>query len=199
LRRGPSSRIVARVNSPGLIVATRHSDWKSHCDELVVFVLLTLRACLVAVSIQAMSACWGPDFPVRAEGLSSHAVRVVALAVADVVNDMHGHEFYAARKKLAEKVGMDRDTVGDVLKHLVEAGVLSVVELSPGKPVRYRWNIGTYGDPPQGVRSSTVGGAVTSPHRNTNRNTRDTGGERRDYRHAPPTLEEQRAKYGVEI
>jgi len=133
------------------------------------------------MSIRAMAECWGSTFPAKADGISPQTVRLVALAVADVVNDLHDNEFWGARRLLAEKVGCDPDTVGDVLKHLCHTGVAEVMSAEPGFPVRYRWRgcgdppqgVGGLGcgdppqgsgEPPQGVRSSTAGGAVTSPH-----------------------------------
>jgi hypothetical protein len=154
------------------------------------------------MAIEAMSSCWGPDFPVDAQGLSAQTVRVVALAVADVVNDTHGWRFYGRRKSVAAKVCCDPDTVGDVFAHLVEEGVMSVVEAPPGKPVEYEWlwgrrDLETHGDPPHPLRSSTVGGAVTSPHQKTNRDQVEpppqppaSGGRTRD---DEPLAAEQRA------
>lgn len=86
-----------------------------------------------------MTHCWGEDFPVDSPGLSRHVIRLVALAVADVVNDLNDNEFWGARRLLAAKVGVDPDTVSDVMKHLSAAGVIDVVERKPGRAVRYRW------------------------------------------------------------
>lgn len=149
------------------------------------------------MSIDAMSACWGDGFPVHAEGLSPCAVRVVALAIADVVNDMHGYTFYASRKKVALKVGMDPDTIGDVLSHLVHCGVLTILKKSTGRPTVYRWNVETYGGSPHPLRSATATPAVTSPHHKTKTYGTETG--RRDYDCEPMTPEEIAIKYGVEI
>ena len=158
------------------------------------------------MSIQAMSSCWGPEFPADAEGISPAMTRVVALAIADVVNDLHGNEFYGSRKLLSRKVGCDPDTVSDVIRHLVERGVMVEIKRDPGRPVVYRWALGApeklstgkggsgespqggCGDSPPGVRSTTARGAVTSPLHKTNRYARETRGSgssedsgRRDY------------------
>jgi len=92
------------------------------------------------MSIVAMSHCWGENFPVKAKGVSSAAVRLVALSIADVVNDANDNEFYGSVTRLAAKVTLSRETVGLVLKHLVEAGVLDQLEERPGGTTRYRWN-----------------------------------------------------------
>jgi hypothetical protein len=92
------------------------------------------------MSIVAMSHCWGENFPVKAKGVSSAAVRLVALSIADVVNDANDNEFYGSMTRLAAKVTLSRETVGLVLKHLVEAGVLDQLEERPGGTTRYRWN-----------------------------------------------------------
>ncbi len=91
------------------------------------------------MSISAMSSCWGEDFPVGAEGLSAPAVRVVALAVADVVNDVHHNEFYGSLPNLAAKVGLGRDTVRRVMKHLTDVGVITVRRAEEGRPTVYAW------------------------------------------------------------
>jgi len=132
------------------------------------------------VSVQAIGQCWGPTFPVSAPGISPQTVRLVAIAVADVVNDVHHNEFWGARRLLAEKVGIDPDTVSDVMQHLCAVGVIEVVERNPGKSVRYRWlggggppplpEPGSGGSPPLpavaeplGSGGVTAGGAVGSP------------------------------------
>ena len=122
-----------------------------------------------------MSACWGPDFPARAEGISPQTVRLVALAVADVVNDAHDYRFFAARKKVAAKVGCDPDTVGDVFRHLVDSGVMRVVRCDPGRPVEYQWTmVPGVRSSTAPLRSSTAGGAVTSPHHKTKEHSTNT-------------------------
>lgn len=95
------------------------------------------------MSIAAMASCWGDRFPVDdCPDVHPATVRLVALAIADVVNDTHGNEFFAALSRLAEKVCLHRDTVRLVMRHLSAVGVLAVLEApSPqgGKPGRYRW------------------------------------------------------------
>lgn len=92
------------------------------------------------MSVQAMSECWGPNLPMANEmGLRPATIRLVALAVADVVNDAHDNEFYGSVTKLAAKVGLSRQCVGQVLKHLCDAGVLSQLEERPGGTTKYRW------------------------------------------------------------
>ncbi len=156
------------------------------------------------MSIDAMRTCWGPDFPAEAKKIRPQTVRLVALAVADVVNDMHDNRFYASRKTLAKKIGCHPDTVGDVMRHLVQAGAMERIKSDPGRPVEYRWLLGASpsegcGHSPQGVRSSTVGGAVTSPHHKPNRTQLNSDDGYRNYNATPLTVEEQAAKYGVEI
>lgn len=118
------------------------------------------------MSVEAITSCWGADFPIQAEGIGTAMVRLVALAVADVVNDTHDNLFYAKRRSMATKVGCDPDTVGDVLKHLVASGVMEVVRADPGRPVEYRWLRRSQGQRPQGVRSAAAGVAVAPPQHN---------------------------------
>ena len=92
------------------------------------------------MSVQAMAECWGGDFPVQSDtGVSGTCIRLVALAVADVVNDTYDNEYYGSVTRLAEKVGTTRETVAKVLQHLVSVGVLVVIEERPGRTNRYRW------------------------------------------------------------
>jgi hypothetical protein len=87
-----------------------------------------------------MAECWGKDFPVESNnGVSGIAIRLVSLAVADVVNDTYDNEYYGSVTRLAEKVGTTRETVVKSLQHLVSAGVLAVIEERPGRTTRYRW------------------------------------------------------------
>jgi hypothetical protein len=109
------------------------------------------------MSIAAMAQCWGPDFPSEAEGLSPQMIRVVALAVGDVVNDLNDNEFWGARRLLAEKVGCDPATVSDVMHHLCSVGFIVELERKRGKPVRYRW----VGVVDQGSSTPTSRGDVT--------------------------------------
>jgi hypothetical protein len=124
------------------------------------------------VSLAALSECWGSEFPTDAPGVSAQTVRLVALAVADVVNDMHGNEFWASSKTVAAKLDCHKDTVQDALKHLAAVGVLEVIEQKRGKPTRFRW-IGLKGVKVDDLHSGTSEGGspalvkVTSPS-NTN-------------------------------
>lgn len=90
------------------------------------------------MSVEAMAACWG-DFPVDVDGVSPTCVRVVALAIADVVNDLHGNELWASFDTIAAKVGVHRDRVRLVVRHLCAHGVLVKLEDRPGRTTRYRW------------------------------------------------------------
>lgn len=127
------------------------------------------------MSLQAMSECWGPNFPVDTDlPLAESTIRLVALAVADVVNDLHGNEFFSSVTKLATKVGLSRETVGLVLRHLCDTGVLTLIETRPGGTTRYRW-VGVTDDPSgsypqpvgrfrQGVTDAPTGGDGTIRH-----------------------------------
>lgn len=86
-----------------------------------------------------MKACWEPDFPTSCEGVSKSNVRLVALAIADVVNDAHHNEFYGSLTRVAERSDVDRKVVGLVVAHLVSAGVLGLIEHRQGRTSRYRW------------------------------------------------------------
>lgn len=118
-----------------------------------------------------MSQCWGDRFPTDTElPLAPSTIRLVALAVADVVNDLHDNEFYSSVTKLAKKVDLSRETVGLVLRHLCDTGVLVLVETRPGGTTRYRW-VGvtdhpTGGDGPsvRGVTDPPTGGDGTIRH-----------------------------------
>ena len=66
---------------------------------------------------------------------------LVHLAIADVVNDIHGNEFWMSTYGLAKKARVGRSTVVSTLSDLVKAGMLEV--LKEGKrdrtPTRYRF------------------------------------------------------------
>lgn len=89
-----------------------------------------------------MSACWGDGFPDQCEGLSPTAVRVVALAIADVVNDTYDWTFFGSLPRLGRKVGVHRNTVRLVVAHLVATGVVELIEAAPGEVRKYRWLLG---------------------------------------------------------
>lgn len=136
------------------------------------------------MSIQAMAECWGPNLPVENDRhLSASTVRLVALAVADVVNDAHDNEFYGSVTKLAAKVGLSRETVGLVMGHLCDTNVLAVVSPRPGGTTKYRWlgvtDVPSGGDGtvvryltehPSGVTEPSVTNPI-EPNRETNRPT----------------------------
>lgn len=105
------------------------------------------------MSIEAMSACWGEDFPTDCQGLSAPAIRVVALAIADVVNDTYRYEFFGSLQRLGTKVGLHRDTVRQVVAHLVREHVIEVVSTQSGGVTRYRWlwKVGDHAGMPRGV------------------------------------------------
>lgn len=95
------------------------------------------------MSVEAMSDCWGEHFPAKGcPEVHASTVRLVALAIADVVNDMNANEFFATLTTLAGKVDLHRDTVRRVIRHLVDVGVLATIEAPhPGStaPGVYRW------------------------------------------------------------
>lgn len=92
------------------------------------------------MSSDATAACWGRAFPVDSDGPTApHTVRLVALAIAEIVNDAHGWTFYGSAVNLATKAGVHRDTVRLVIKHLCAVGVMEVVEERPGRTTMYRW------------------------------------------------------------
>lgn len=122
-----------------------------------------------------MSQCWGEKFPTDTElPLAPSTIRLVALAVADVVNDLHDNEFYSSVTKLAKKVDLSRETVGLVLRHLCDTGVLALLETRPGGTTRYRWvgvtehPTGSYPQPDgasdRGVTDHPTGGDGTIRH-----------------------------------
>lgn len=66
---------------------------------------------------------------------------VVHLALADVVNDQHQHEFWMAQANLAEKCRCTRTEVSRVLNQMVADGYLAVLEDNSraGRPSRFRF------------------------------------------------------------
>lgn len=75
----------------------------------------------------------------------THDRLLVHLAIADVVNDVHGNELWMLRETLAEKSRVSRGTVDSALRELVDQGWLEVLEKGGGraKPTRYRYHLGT--------------------------------------------------------
>lgn len=100
------------------------------------------------MSLDAIRQCWREDFPLEGcrVGQDEREVRdqivlLVALAVADTVNDGHDYEFFASIAWLAAKARVSEKRVTAVLAHLVRRGVLTVVQRKHRQPVRYRWAI----------------------------------------------------------
>lgn len=113
------------------------------------------------MSVSAMTDCWGPQFPVESSDIpvSPSTVRLVALAIADTVNDAHGYEFYGSQTGLARKCGVTRETVRLVLQHLQSAEVIRVTNKRPGTTTVYTW---CYLPEPSGMpEPSGRGGART--------------------------------------
>lgn len=101
-------------------------------------------------------------------GVSVAAVRLVGLAVADVVNDMHGNEFWGTVGKLAAKTGLSRETTGLAMKHLAAANVIQLVGDRNGGANHYRWiwsvgNGGVDGTTRQPVDGTTRQGLTGPP------------------------------------
>lgn len=86
-----------------------------------------------------MTNCWGAGFPCEAKDLASSTIRLVALAIADTVNDLGGNEFYGSKERLAAKCGVHRDTVRLVVQHLTDSGVIEQVRERAGQTTVYRW------------------------------------------------------------
>ena len=66
---------------------------------------------------------------------------LVHLAIADVVNDVNGNEFWMSTANLAEKAKVSRSTVTATLRDLVAEGLLEVLEAGgqQRRPTRYRF------------------------------------------------------------
>lgn len=64
---------------------------------------------------------------------------LIHLAIADVVNDTHGNQFWMSNQSLAEKVGSDRAEVNRTLHDMVERGMLRVVYAEHGRTVIYEF------------------------------------------------------------
>jgi predicted ArsR family transcriptional regulator len=97
-----------------------------------------------------------------------HAKFLIHLAVADVVNDAHGNEFWMSHTNLAEKVGVTRETVARWFADAVDLGLVECVTDNSrrGRPNCYRLVMARQG----GVISDHTGcdlrsqGGVTSDH-----------------------------------
>lgn len=91
----------------------------------------------------------------------SPTAMVVHLAIADVVNDTHGNQFWMSNATLAEKVGMTRESVNRILRRMVDDGHLRVVYAEHGKTVIYEM---VMKEPVTQDHTSDDGG-VTQDHR----------------------------------
>lgn len=141
------------------------------------------------MSAEARDALWG-QWPET----WTPAVKLTALGLADVVNDMHGNRFYASVGALARKAGLADSTVRDALAELEADSWLSVVERRPGQATIYRWT-------PRGIWTTPPnGGGVTPPSGGDHpaerrRGTPPSGG---DPNKKPKSTEENRAPLPVE-
>lgn len=64
---------------------------------------------------------------------------LVLIAIADIVNDANGNEFWMSLDNLAKKTRMARSTVAEAMKEIEESGWVERVKSDPGKTVRYRF------------------------------------------------------------
>jgi len=76
------------------------------------------------------------------------STKLVALAMADVVNDMNGWRFWSSVRTLAKKTGVSPRTVRESLRTLEEAGWLDRVEERPGETYVYEWTPAKTAAPP---------------------------------------------------
>lgn len=83
------------------------------------------------MSIQAMNYVWE-------HSPYTGTKRLIHIAIADVVNDMHGNEFFMKNEGLAEKAACTRSYANQVLKEMVDDGALEVVGMK-GPIVNYRF------------------------------------------------------------
>lgn len=129
------------------------------------------------MSADARDALWG-----RWPSSWSPAVKLAALGLADVVNDMHGNRFYASVGALAGKVGLADSTVRDALAELEADGWLEVIERRPGQATIYRWT------PPNGggVTPPNPGDHPAEPRRGTPPNGGDLNRSEPKGNRAPP-------------
>lgn len=75
---------------------------------------------------------------------------IIHLAVADVVNDAHGHQFWMSNARLAEKVHSSRQYVNAVLREMVDRGMLRIITTDPyGRVVyQFRYEVSDQQTPP---------------------------------------------------
>jgi hypothetical protein len=105
------------------------------------------------VSVEAITAVLHEEFPAPTAGVSRPSYMLVALIVANTVNDLNDNRFYAALGNVARKANINRDTVRRCVSALVEAGVLTVLDDRAGSPTEYRWEwFGPRGDTAGGSR-----------------------------------------------
>lgn len=86
---------------------------------------------------------------------------LIHLAVADVVNDTHGNQFWMSNEALAAKVGSSRTYVNTVLAEMVEAGLLRVVYAEHGRTVIYEMVMGVSAER-TGVSAERTGGVCSA-------------------------------------
>jgi hypothetical protein len=91
------------------------------------------------MAVEAVKACLVPGFPDQADGVSPSTVRLVAVYVADVVNGRHNWQFYGALTTIAGDLGLAVRTVRRAIAHLIEVGVIELIEERPGRTTLYRW------------------------------------------------------------
>lgn len=86
---------------------------------------------------------------------------VVLLAVADVVNDVHEHEFWMTSSRLADKAHTTPGNVRHCLARMVADGWLEVVDAGGGRsrPTRYRW---TFTEPVDNSERADIAGPQTA-------------------------------------
>lgn len=97
------------------------------------------------MSVEASAYVWKRS-PFQGNALVTH------LAIADVVNDAHGNEFWMTLEALAEKARCSRTTVSETLRTLYQIGGLEVVERGGGRgrATRYRFLM-----PPDGLKETS--------------------------------------------
>lgn len=67
------------------------------------------------------------------------ATFAIHLAIADCVNSNHDWLFWMNVRDTAEKARVNKDTVGNALRRLVDLGYLDPVDPANGQPARYRF------------------------------------------------------------
>lgn len=104
-----------------------------------------------------MTDCWARS-PFRQP--PQHAKFIIHLAIADVVNDVHGNKFWMLNEPLAEKAIASRSSVDRTLSELVQLGWLVVLEAGGGRgrATLYHYHLG--GKPPH---HDAVCGETASP------------------------------------